>query len=132
METGTKVQSLGRRKEAKARVCLIPGGKGDITVNGKDVEKYFPRETDKILIRQPLRLTNAILKYDVEANVCGGGITGQAGALKHAISRALLAQEPELKDMLRKNGFLTRDPRAKERKKYGQKGARKRFQWTKR
>jgi small subunit ribosomal protein S9 len=80
----------------------------------------------------PLRLTNAIIKYDVEANVCGGGITGQAGALKHAISRALLAQEPELKDMLRKNGLLTRDPRAKERKKYGQKGARKRFQWTKR
>jgi small subunit ribosomal protein S9 len=129
---GIKVQSLGRRKEAIARVALIPGGKGDITVNGKDVEKYFPRETDKILIRQPLRLTNAIVKYDVQANVSGGGITGQAGALKHAIARALVAQEPELKDMLRKNGFLTRDPRAKERKKYGQKGARARFQFSKR
>jgi small subunit ribosomal protein S9 len=132
METGLKVQSLGRRKEAIARVALIPGGKGDITVNGKNCEAYFTRETDLIMLRSPLRLTNTITKYDVEVNVRGGGITGQAGALKHAISRALVALEPELKDMLRKNGFLTRDPRAKERKKYGQKGARKRFQWTKR
>ena len=132
MDTGSKVLTMGRRKEAVARVALIPGGKGDITVNGRDVNVYFTRETDKIMILQPLRLTNTITKYDVEVNVSGGGITGQAGALKHAISRALVAQEPELKDMLRKNGFLTRDSRTKERKKYGQKGARKRFQWTKR
>ncbi len=132
METiDTKPQSLGRRKNAIARISLVPG-KGLMTVNGKAVEQYFVRETDLILVRQPLRLTNTITKYDVHCNVCGGGITGQAGALRLAISRALISVEPELKDMLRKNGFLTRDPRAKERKKYGQKGARKRFQWTKR
>jgi len=127
----TKPQSLGRRKNAIARISMIPG-KGDMTVNGRPVEKYFVRETDLIIIRQPLRLTNTITKYDIQGNVCGGGITGQAGALKLAISRALMSLEPELKDILRKNGYLTRDPRAKERKKYGQKGARKRFQWTKR
>jgi small subunit ribosomal protein S9 len=126
-----KPQSLGRRKEAIARISMVPG-KGTMTVNGKDVEKYFTRETDLIIIRQPLRLTNTFTKYDIACNVCGGGITGQAGALRLAIARALLSLEPEMKDMLRKNGFLTRDPRAKERKKYGQKGARKRFQWTKR
>lgn len=132
METlAAKSQSLGRRKNAIARVSLVPG-KGSMTVNGRTVEDYFKRETDLIMIRQSLRVTNTISKYDVQVNVCGGGITGQAGAIRHAISRALMALEPELKDMLRKNGFLTRDPRAKERKKYGQKGARKRFQWTKR
>jgi small subunit ribosomal protein S9 len=132
METTTiKSQSLGRRKQAIARISLVPG-KGMITVNGKAVESYFTRETDLILIRQPLKLTNTATKYDVHVNVCGGGITGQAGAMRLAIARALMSTEPELKDMLRKNGFLTRDQRAKERKKYGQKGARKRFQWTKR
>lgn len=132
METATaKPRSLGRRKEAIARISMFPG-KGTMIVNGKPVESYFLRETDLIIIRQPLRLTNTLTKYDITCNVCGGGITGQAGALRLAISRALMQLEPELKDMLRKNGFLTRDPRAKERKKYGQKGARKRFQWTKR
>jgi small subunit ribosomal protein S9 len=129
--TSVKSQLLGRRKNAIARISLIPG-KGLMTVNGKPVETYFVRETDLIIIRQPLRLTNTIAKYDVQCTVCGGGITGQAGALRLAISRALVSLEPELKDMLRKAGYLTRDPRAKERKKYGQKGARKRFQWTKR
>ena len=123
--------SIGRRKESVARVRIVPG-KGTIMVNSVPCDEYFIRETDRIIIRQSLRLTNTIAKYDVMANISGGGLAGQAGALRHAISRALLALEPELKDMLRKNGFLTRDPRMKERKKYGQKGARKRFQWTKR
>jgi small subunit ribosomal protein S9 len=131
MEAITRYQALGRRKEAVARITLFPG-KGNITVNGVSFEKYFSRETDKIIIRQPLRVTNTLNKYDVIVNIRGGGVTGQAGALRHALARALLSAEPELKDTLRKSGFMTRDPRMKERKKYGQKGARKRFQWTKR
>jgi len=127
----TKYMAIGRRKESVARVLLLLG-KGDITVNERLYDKYFVRETDRIIIRQPLRLTNCLNKYDIIANIKGGGLNGQAGALRHGISRALLLAEPELRDLLRKNGFLTRDPRAKERKKYGQKGARKRFQWTKR
>lgn len=123
--------ACGRRKEAIARATLTPG-KGKISVNKSDFDAYFPRETDRIIVKQPLKATNTINKYDIKANINGGGITGQAGALKLAIARALLSLEPDLKDTLRKNGFLTRDPRAKERKKYGQKGARKRFQWTKR
>jgi small subunit ribosomal protein S9 len=126
-----KTQTVGRRKEAIARVNLLPG-KGDLTVNGMPCDKYFTRETDKIIVRQSLRATNTLTKYDVLAKTDGGGISGQAAALRHAISRAILAAEPETKDILHKNGFLTRDPRMKERKKYGQKGARKRFQWTKR
>ncbi len=122
---------MGRRKESVARVVMTPG-KGDITVNGKDVDAYFVRETDRIMVRQPLKLTNTAAKYDIKVNLDGGGITGQAGALRHAVSRALLKAEPELKDLLRKNDFLTRDPRMRERKKSGLKGARKRFQWTKR
>ena len=131
MENAVNYLTKGRRKEAIARVVLSPG-KGDITCNKRDFDTYFTRETDKILVKQPLRLTNTLTKYDISATLSGGGVTGQAGALRHAISRALLVVEPELKDMLRKNGFLTRDPRMKERKKSGQKGARKRFQWTKR
>jgi small subunit ribosomal protein S9 len=131
MEQMTKLQATGRRKEAIARVFMTLG-KGDLTVNGIVFEQYFPRETDKIIVKQPLRATNTVTKYDIIANISGGGITGQAAALRHAIARVLLAAEPELKETLRKNGFLTRDPRMKERKKYGQKGARKRFQWTKR
>jgi small subunit ribosomal protein S9 len=123
--------AVGRRKESVARVMLYPG-KGNIVVNDRPCEKYFLRETDRIIIKQPLSLTNTAVKYDVRANLSGGGLTGQAGALRHAISRALIQAEPEAKDILRKNGYLTRDPRSKERKKYGQKGARKRFQWTKR
>jgi len=131
MEPTVKFTAVGRRKESVARVQLIPG-KGAITANGKPYEKYFARETDRIIIAQPLALTNSVSKYDVVANLSGGGLTGQAGALRLGISRALIAADPDIKDLLRKNGFLTRDPRAKERKKYGLKGARKRFQWTKR
>ncbi|MCX5715140.1 MAG: 30S ribosomal protein S9 [Candidatus Omnitrophica bacterium] len=121
----------GRRKEAVARVRLIPG-KGTFVINKQPLEKYFIRETDRIIAKQPLIATNSLAKYDVLANLRGGGLTGQAGALRHGIARALLDIEPDLKELLRKQGFLTRDPRTKERKKYGQKGARKRFQWTKR
>lgn len=127
----TKYTAVGRRKEAVARVWLIPG-KGNITVNKHPYEKYFIRETDRIIIKQPLHITNNLNKYDIVANIRGGGMSGQAGALRHSISRALVLAEPGTKDLLRKGGFLTRDPRMKERKKYGQKGARKRFQWTKR
>jgi len=123
--------TVGRRKEAVARVRLFPG-KGDITVNGLPSDKYFIRETDRIILKQPLTATNNLTKYDIIANIRGGGLTGQAGALRHGISRALKLLDPSLKDLLRKQGYLTRDPRMKERKKYGQKGARKRFQWTKR
>ncbi len=131
MEQIIKYMTVGRRKEAVSRVQLLPG-KGGIVVNGQPYEKYFIRETDRIIIKQPLNITNTLNKYDVIANIRGGGLTGQAGALRHGISRALLLAQPEFKALLRKNGFLTRDPRMKERKKYGQKGARKRFQWTKR
>ena len=131
MEPSVKFTAVGRRKESVARVQLIPGN-GAITANGKPFEKYFVRETDRIIIAQPLAVTNNVSKYDVVANLSGGGLTGQAGALRLGISRALIVADPEIKDLLRKNGFLTRDPRTKERKKYGLKGARKRFQWTKR
>lgn len=132
METNTRFAAIGRRKESVARLRLVSGGSGVITVNGVDVDTYFPRETDRLVIRQPLRLTNTLAKYDIKATITGGGISGQAGALRQALSRALVMAEPETKDLLRKNGFLTRDSRAKERKKSGQKGARKQFQWTKR
>jgi small subunit ribosomal protein S9 len=131
MEDIIKHTAVGRRKESVARVRLIPG-KGDIRVNGRPIEKYFLRETDMIIVRQPLQVTDSLSKYDVFANIRGGGTTGQAGALKLGIARCLISADPALKDSLRKQGFLTRDPRATERKKYGQKGARKRFQWTKR
>ncbi|MDI6758873.1 MAG: 30S ribosomal protein S9 [Candidatus Omnitrophota bacterium] len=123
--------AVGRRKESNVRVRLMPG-KGEITVNSRPYEKYFLRETDRIIVQQPLYLTNNVNKFDIFVNIKGGGLTGQAGALRLGISRALMASDPCLKDLLRKHGYLTRDPRAKERKKYGQKGARKRFQWTKR
>lgn len=127
----TEYIAVGRRKEAIARVRLLCG-KGSILVNGRPFEEYFIRETDRIIAKQPLVLTNNTAKYDIVAKIRGGGPTGQAGALRHGISRALLSVDPEFKDILRKQQFLTRDPRMKERKKYGQKGARKRFQWTKR
>ena len=131
MEEITKYTAVGRRKEAVARVWIIPG-KGDMIVNQMPHDKYFTRETDRIIVKQPLHVTSTVNKYDVYANIRGGGLAGQAGALRHGLSRALILAEPELKDTLRKQGYLTRDPRMKERKKYGQKGARKRFQWTKR
>ena len=127
----TKYTAVGRRKEAVARVWLLPG-KGNILVNKQPYEKYFIRETDRIIIKQPLEMTNTLNKYDINANIKGGGLAGQAGAFRLGIARVLTLAEPSLRDLLRKNGFLTRDPRMKERKKYGQKGARKRFQWTER
>ena len=131
MEQAAAVKTVGRRKESVARVRILPG-KGEITVNQRPYEKYFLRETDRIIVKQPLAITNNMDKYDIIANITGGGLTGQAGALRLGISRALMLAHPELKDALRNQGFLTRDPRSKERKKYGLKGARKRFQWTKR
>lgn len=131
MEQTIQYTTTGRRKEAIARVRLVIG-KGDIIINKRPLDKYFIRETDRIIIQQPLILTNTLNKYNIIAIARGGGLTGQAGALRHGISRALMLADPSLKEMLRKNSYLTRDPRMKERKKYGQKGARKRFQWTKR
>jgi small subunit ribosomal protein S9 len=122
---------VGRRKEAIARVQLLPGS-GAITVNKRPFDNYFLRETDRILAKQPLVVLGVSTKYDIVANIRGGGLTGQAGALRHGISRALVQSDPDTKELLRRQGFLTRDPRMKERKKAGQKGARKRFQWTKR
>jgi len=123
--------ATGRRKTSTARVRLKPGD-GKITINDKSIDEYFGRDTLKGIVRQPLELAKVVNKYDVYANVDGGGISGQAGAIRHGIARALLDMNPELRSTLRKAGFLTRDPRMKERKKYGQKGARKRFQFSKR
>lgn len=123
--------AVGRRKEATARVVLTPGS-GKITVNKRSLEEYFTRPNHRIIIKQPLETTGTLNKYDIVGNIKGGGISGQAEAFRLGISRALVLAEPQLKEILRKEGFLTRDPREKERKKYGQKGARKRFQWTKR
>jgi len=127
----TKYIALGRRKESTARVRM-EAGSGKIMINGRPFEKYFLRETDRIIVLQPLALTESAGKFNIAANLTGGGLTGQAGALRLGISRALLIADENFKDIFRKNGYLTRDPRMKERKKYGQKGARKRFQWTKR
>ncbi len=115
-----------------ARVRLISGGSGEIKVNKKPLDEYFDRPTSRLIIRQPLKITNLLEKFNIIATVKGGGKSGQAGALRHGISRALATTGEEAKILLKRKGFLTRDSRAKERKKYGQKGARKRFQWTKR
>lgn len=130
-QTLSVYNATGRRKEAIARVRLI-AGKGDIIVNKRPIEKYFIRETDRLLIKQPFQATNTVNKYDCLANIGGGGLSGQADALRLGIARALLVVDPVYRQILRKGNFLTRDSRMKERKKYGQKGARKRFQWTKR
>ena len=124
-------KATGRRKTSVARVSMM-AGTGKITVNKKPVDEYFPRETLRMMIRQPIELCGLTGKYDVTALVDGGGMTGQAGALRHGISRALSASDSDLRPKLKKEGFLTRDPRLKERKKYGQKAARKRFQFSKR
>jgi len=125
------LSGTGRRKEAVARVRLIPG-QGAILVNHRPYEAYFPREAWRLAIREPLLLTRQLGHYDVVAKVTGGGATGQAGAIRMGIARALASLEESLRVSLRGAGLLTRDPRMKERKKYGLKGARKRFQWTKR
>jgi len=127
----TKYVALGRRKESTARVRM-EAGDGQIMINGRPFEKYFLRETDRIIAKQPLAVTETAGKFNIAARLNGGGLTGQAGALRLGIARALLIVDSNFKDIFRKNGYLTRDPRMKERKKYGQKGARKRFQWTKR
>jgi small subunit ribosomal protein S9 len=121
----------GRRKSATARVYLRPGA-GEFKVNRSPIDIYFNNETLRMIIRQPLHLTDTLGKFDVIVNVEGGGPSGQAGAVRHGIARALCEFNAELRKRLKKAGLLTRDPRAKERKKYGQKGARKRFQFSKR
>ncbi|MCE7871546.1 30S ribosomal protein S9 [bacterium CPR1] len=123
--------ATGRRKRAVARVRLVPGD-GRIIVNERTVEDYFTRATQLMLIRQPLESTQTLTKFNILARVHGGGVSGQAGALRHGISRALVVFDENLKPNLRQGGFLTRDPREKERKKYGRKRARRGFQWTKR
>ena len=123
--------ATGKRKTSVARVWLTPG-EGKITINKRPIDDYLKRETAKMIIRQPLELTETLEKYDIYVNVQGGGISGQAGAIKHGISRALLEVNPDFRPLLKKSGFLTRDSRVKERKKYGQPGARKRYQYSKR
>ncbi|MCI0513470.1 30S ribosomal protein S9 [candidate division KSB1 bacterium] len=123
--------TVGRRKFSKARVRLIPGT-GQIVINHRPIQEYLKRETLKMIVEQPLELTETIGKYDVFANVYGGGLSGQAGAIRLGIARALLRITEDFRPILKKNGFLTRDPRMKERKKYGMAGARKRFQFSKR
>jgi small subunit ribosomal protein S9 len=121
----------GRRKEAVARVFLSPGS-GQFTVNGRPVAEYFPREALRLMLQEPLATVNGIDQFDLRVTVKGGGIAGQAGAVRHGIARALQEHNPELRPPLKQAGFLTRDAREKERKKYGQKGARARFQFSKR
>ncbi|HCS74032.1 MAG TPA: 30S ribosomal protein S9 [Clostridiales bacterium] len=128
-----KVQyfGTGRRKKSIARVRLLPGD-GKFTINNRDIDNYFGLETLKVIARQPLVLTDTLSKFDIMVNVHGGGYTGQAGAIRHGISRALLKVDDNLRPALKKAGYLTRDPRMKERKKYGLKGARRAPQFSKR
>ena len=123
--------ATGRRKEATARVWLKTGN-GDVVVNGRKMNDYFGRETSKMVINQPLQVVEQLGKVDITVNVVGGGLSGQAGAIRHGISRALCVFNPEFRPALKKAGFLTRDARVVERKKYGQPGARRRFQFSKR
>ena len=122
----------GRRKSSVARVHLFPNGTGAITINGRDIDDYFGLETLKLLVRQPLATTDTLGKVDIVATVTGGGVTGQAGAIRHGVARALLQVNPEFRAALKAAGFLTRDPRMKERKKYGLKAARRAPQVSKR
>ena len=121
----------GRRKSSVARVRVYAGS-GNVTINGRDIDDYFGLETLKLLVRQPLTLTETADKFDIVCTVAGGGVTGQAGAIRHGLSRALLQYDAELRPVLKKAGFLTRDPRMKERKKYGLKAARRAPQFSKR
>ena len=131
MNEGIEYYGTGRRKTSTARVFLRPG-EGKMVVNDRDLDDYFARETLKMVVKQPFAVTETAEKFDVHATVEGGGGSGQAGALRHGIARALLEFNGELRGKLKDAGFLTRDPRKKERKKYGQPGARKRFQFSKR
>lgn len=128
---GLQFYSTGKRKLAIARVWLRPGD-GKISVNDNPFDKYFPRQSLQLTVQEPLKLTNTIGRYDVLVKVTGGGSTGQAEAIRHGISRALVRSDSSLREVLKKNGLLTRDSRVKERKKYGLKGARARFQFSKR
>jgi len=132
MEEIQRFYGTGKRKTAIARVWLKAPGKGEILVNKRPVDDYFPRETLKYIVLQPFRLTDTLGKFDVYVNVKGGGISGQAGAIRHGIARALVAFNPDLKPLLKKAGLLTRDARKKERKKYGKRGARRSPQYSKR
>ncbi len=131
MAKAARFYGTGRRKKSIARVYLMPG-KGEITINKRSIDEYFGLETLKVIVRQPMAATDTVDKYDVLVNVRGGGYTGQAGAIRHGISRALLQVDADYRPVLKKAGFLTRDPRAKERKKYGLKAARRAPQFSKR
>jgi small subunit ribosomal protein S9 len=131
MDSPQVYSATGRRKHAVARVRMVAGS-GKIEVNQRPMEAYFGRATSRMVVMQPLELTETVGKYDIAVNVRGGGLAGQADAIKHGITRALCALNGEFRSPLKKAGFITRDPRAKERKKYGQPGARKRFQFSKR
>jgi small subunit ribosomal protein S9 len=129
--TVSRYYATGRRKNSIARVWMMPGS-GKVTINEKTMDQYFGRDVLKMIIRQPFEVTGTVDKFDVLVSVLGGGNSGQAGAIRHGISKALLEADAESRIKLRKEGLLTRDPRAKERKNYGQKGARARFQFSKR
>ena len=131
MAVATRFYGTGRRKTSVARVCL-QAGNGRILINRRPFEDYFPRETLRMVISQPFQITNTLGQFDTIVNVGGGGPTGQAGAVRHGISRALLQFDDKLRQALKRAGLLTRDPRMKERKKYGQPGARSKFQYSKR
>jgi len=130
-DKSAKYYGTGRRKKSIARVYLIPG-KGEITINKRNIDDYFGLETLKVIVRQPLTATDTVDKFDVRVTVKGGGYTGQAGAVRHGIARALLQADPDYRPTLKKAGYLTRDPRMKERKKYGLKAARRAPQFSKR
>jgi len=123
--------ATGKRKTSIARVWMSPGA-GKVIVNDQELDSYFGLETAKVMVFQPLELTGTLGQFDISVNVQGGGMKGQAGAIRHGITRALLTVKDEFREILKKAGLITRDPRIKERKKYGQKGARKRFQYSKR
>ena len=131
MANAARYYGTGRRKKSIARVYLVPGN-GTITVNKRSIDEYFGLETLKVIVRQPLAATDNVDKFDVIVNVRGGGYTGQAGAIRHGVARALLQVDGDFRPVLKKAGFLTRDPRMKERKKYGLKGARRAPQFSKR
>ena len=131
MEQENVYYATGKRKSSVARTWLTHG-KGDILINGRSLDDYFPISTVKTTVQEPLVLTNTLGDYDVKIKVAGGGLSGQAGAIRHGITRALLLVDPDLRAPLKKAGYVKRDPREKERKKYGQKGARARFQFSKR
>jgi small subunit ribosomal protein S9 len=131
MEKETAYYATGRRKTAVARTWIKPGN-GNILINNRDIGEYFPTESARLVLTQPLNITNNQSTIDIKVTVAGGGISGQVGAIRHGITRALIEMDPDLRPVLKKAGFVKRDPRVKERKKYGQKGARARFQFSKR